>query len=68
MTTSELARFLGVSPATATHHTTVLRDAGLSTSRRLQNTVLHTLTPLGAAMLRRPSPAEHAGAAVPSDF
>jgi hypothetical protein len=68
MTTSELARFLGVSPATAAHHTTVLRDAGLSTSRRLQNTVLHTLTPLGAAMLRRPSPAERAGAAVPSDF
>jgi DNA-binding transcriptional ArsR family regulator len=51
-TTSELARFLGVSPATATHHTTVLRDAGLITSLRSQNTVLHTLTPLGAAMLR----------------
>ncbi|QFZ76237.1 helix-turn-helix domain-containing protein [Streptomyces fagopyri] len=52
-TTSELARFLGVSPSTATHHTTVLRDAGLITSRRWHNTVLHTLTPLGAAMLRR---------------
>ena len=62
-TTSELARSLGVSPATATHHTTVLRDAGLIASRRAQNTVLHTLTPLGAAMLRhtptaaRPEPA-----------
>ncbi|MEU4171199.1 winged helix-turn-helix domain-containing protein [Streptomyces sp. NPDC026665] len=52
-TTSELARFLGVAPSTATHHTTVLRDAGLITSRRWHNTVLHTLTPLGAAMLRR---------------
>ncbi|MGW3667058.1 DUF5937 family protein [Streptomyces sp. NPDC005141] len=55
-TTSELARTLGVSPATATHHTTVLRDAGLITSRRVQNTVLHVLTPLGATMLRRPAP------------
>ncbi|MFE4552600.1 ArsR/SmtB family transcription factor [Streptomyces sp. NPDC056785] len=52
-TTSELARSLGVSPSTATHHTTVLRDAGLIASRRWHNTVLHTLTPLGAAMLRR---------------
>ncbi|MFC3577680.1 ArsR/SmtB family transcription factor [Streptomyces yaanensis] len=52
-TTSELARFLGISPATATHHTTVLRDAGLIMSQRSNNTVLHTLTPLGAAMLRR---------------
>ena len=51
-TTSELARSLGVSPATVTHHTSVLRDAGLTTSRRYRNTVLHTLTPLGAALLR----------------
>ncbi|WP_329274250.1 ArsR/SmtB family transcription factor [Streptomyces sp. NBC_01451] len=51
-TTSELARFLGVSAATAAHHTTVLRDAGLISSLRSNNTVLHTLTPLGAAMLR----------------
>lgn len=56
-TTSELARGLGVSPATATHHTTVLRDSGLTTSHRVGNTVLHTLTPLGAALLRRPVPA-----------
>jgi DNA-binding transcriptional ArsR family regulator len=55
-TTSELARFLGVSPATATHHTTVLRDAGLIISQRSNNTVLHTLTPLGAAMLRPVGP------------
>ncbi|MFE9605890.1 DUF5937 family protein [Streptomyces hokutonensis] len=58
-TTSELARHLGVSPATATHHTTVLRDAGLIMSKRAQNTVLHTLTPLGAAMLYPPSPGSH---------
>ncbi|MFF8381287.1 winged helix-turn-helix domain-containing protein [Streptomyces sp. NPDC015661] len=52
-TTSELARRLGVSPATAAHHTGVLRDAGLITTRRSLNTVLHTLTPVGAALLRR---------------
>ncbi|MET7988996.1 winged helix-turn-helix domain-containing protein [Streptomyces sp. NPDC005281] len=62
-TTSELARFVGVSPSTATHHTSVLRDAGLITSRRWHNTVLHTLTPLGAAMLRRtPAAPGHAPA------
>ncbi|MGI5401114.1 ArsR/SmtB family transcription factor [Streptomyces sp. CA-135486] len=53
-TTSELARLTGISPASASHHTTVLRDAGLVTSRRHGNTVLHTLTPTGAALLRRP--------------
>ncbi|MFJ2307170.1 ArsR/SmtB family transcription factor [Streptomyces sp. NPDC087787] len=56
-TTSELAQVLGVSPATATHHTSVLRDAGLVLSQRVHNTVLHTLTPLGAALLRPPAPA-----------
>ncbi|MEU9731435.1 winged helix-turn-helix domain-containing protein [Streptomyces sp. NPDC048002] len=55
-TTSELGRTLGVSPATATHHTTVLRNANLIISRRFHNTVLHTLTPLGAAMLRPKAP------------
>ncbi|MPY64310.1 helix-turn-helix domain-containing protein [Streptomyces spongiae] len=55
-TTSELARSLGVSPATATHHATVLRDAGLVMSQRRHNTVLHTLTPLGAALLRPSGP------------
>jgi DNA-binding transcriptional ArsR family regulator len=41
-----------VTPTTASHHTNVLRDAGLITSHRHANTVLHTLTPLGAALLR----------------
>ncbi|MFJ6010795.1 ArsR/SmtB family transcription factor [Streptomyces sp. NPDC092952] len=53
-TTSELARALGVSPATATHHASVLRNAGLVDSRRYANTVLHTVTPAGAALLRPP--------------
>jgi len=52
-TTTEAARYAGVSAATATHHTTVLRDTGLITSHRRANTVLHTLTPLGASLLRR---------------
>lgn len=54
-TTSELARVLGVSPGTASHHTIVLREAGLVDSHRRANIVLHTLTPLGAALLRLPS-------------
>ncbi|WP_329281290.1 ArsR/SmtB family transcription factor [Streptomyces sp. NBC_01451] len=51
-TTTEAAHRAGVTPTTASHHTAVLRDAGLITSLRHANTVLHTLTPLGAALLR----------------
>ena len=51
-TTNELARAVGVSAATVTHHTTALRDAGLVTSQRHAVGVLHVLTPLGAALLR----------------
>jgi hypothetical protein len=46
-----------VSAANASHHTTVLRDSGLIASHRHANTVLHTLTPLGAALLRLPDQA-----------
>lgn len=52
-TTTEAARRSGVTPTTASHHTTVLRDAGLIASHRHANTVLHTLTPLGAALLKQ---------------
>ncbi|BDH03951.1 transcriptional regulator [Streptomyces seoulensis] len=52
-TTTEAARRAGVTPATATHHTTALRDAGLITSHRHGNSVVHTLTLLGATMLSR---------------
>jgi DNA-binding transcriptional ArsR family regulator len=51
-TTSELARRLGISPAGASQHATVLRDAGLITTFRDRNAVLHTLTTLGVALLR----------------
>jgi DNA-binding transcriptional ArsR family regulator len=47
-TTSGLARTLGISPASASTHASVLRDAGLVTSRRQGQSVRHTLTSLGA--------------------
>ena len=50
-TTTELARAPGVAPATASEHATVLRNARLISTRRHRNAVLHTLTPLGAALL-----------------
>ncbi|GAA2703276.1 ArsR/SmtB family transcription factor [Micromonospora olivasterospora] len=50
-TTGEVARRLGISPAAASQHTTVLRNAGLLVSQRERNRVLHTLTPLGRAVL-----------------
>lgn len=49
--TTELARRVGVSPASASEHNTILRDAGLVTSHRDRNRVIHQLTPLGLALL-----------------
>ncbi|MFI2028967.1 ArsR/SmtB family transcription factor [Streptomyces buecherae] len=57
-TTSELARRVGVSLASASQHATVLRDAGLLVTLRQGSAVLHTLTPLGIALLRGGSPGE----------
>ncbi|WP_174534724.1 ArsR/SmtB family transcription factor [Micromonospora chalcea] len=50
-TTGEVARRLHISAAAASQHTAVLRNAGLLVSQRERNTVLHTLTPLGRAVL-----------------
>jgi DNA-binding transcriptional ArsR family regulator len=50
-TTGELARAAGVSAASASQHTGVLREAGLISSHRHAARVLHTLTPLGASLL-----------------
>ncbi|MEU5907639.1 winged helix-turn-helix domain-containing protein [Micromonospora sp. NPDC047527] len=50
-TTGEVARRLNISAAAASQHATVLRNAGLLVSHRDRNTVLHTLTPLGQAVL-----------------
>ncbi|GLY34124.1 transcriptional regulator [Amycolatopsis sp. NBRC 101858] len=49
--TSELAARLGVTPSAVSKHTTVLRRAGLIITHRERNTVLHSLTPLGSALL-----------------
>jgi DNA-binding transcriptional ArsR family regulator len=50
-TTTELARDAGVSIPTASEHATVLRRAGLISTQRYGQAVLHTITPLGAALL-----------------
>ncbi|GAB3001730.1 winged helix-turn-helix domain-containing protein [Streptomyces pseudoechinosporeus] len=49
--TTELARRLNISPATASHHATALRNAHLVTTRREGKAVLHTVTSLGIALL-----------------
>jgi hypothetical protein len=48
--TTELATRLSLSPATASHHVTALRDAGLATGRREGRAVLYVRTPLGDAL------------------
>ncbi|WP_269857097.1 ArsR/SmtB family transcription factor [Streptomyces sp. RPT161] len=50
-TTTELAARLSVSPATASEHTTTLRQAGLVISHRYRRSVCHTLTSLGLQLL-----------------
>ncbi|MFG2984843.1 DUF5937 family protein [Streptomyces sp. NPDC048258] len=50
-TTTELGRRMGISAASASQHTSVLRSAGLITTQRRLNTARHSLTPLGAALL-----------------
>ncbi|MFD5752150.1 ArsR/SmtB family transcription factor [Streptomyces sp. NPDC127033] len=61
-TTSQLAARLGVSPGSASQHASVLRESGLITTRRVRNCALHSVTPLGMALLggrlRTPVPAQ----------
>ncbi|MFE0514703.1 ArsR/SmtB family transcription factor [Streptomyces sp. NPDC058964] len=49
--TKELAARAGIAPASASEHATVLREAGLIRSLRHRNSMLHSLTPLGLALL-----------------
>ncbi|WP_254047603.1 ArsR/SmtB family transcription factor [Streptomyces aureus] len=49
--TTDLARRLSISPATVSHHTSVLRNSGLVTTRREGKAVLHTVTSRGMALL-----------------
>ncbi|KOG31370.1 helix-turn-helix domain-containing protein [Streptomyces resistomycificus] len=51
-TTNEIARAADVSASSASRHATALRNSGLITTTRNGATVLHTLTPLGASVLR----------------
>lgn len=50
-TTTELARYAGISPASASQHATVLRTAGLTSTTRHHNTALHATSPLGLNLL-----------------
>ncbi|MGW5275216.1 winged helix-turn-helix domain-containing protein [Streptomyces sp. NPDC004044] len=49
--TKELAARAGIAPASASEHASILREAGLIYSLRHRNSVLHSLTPLGLALL-----------------
>ncbi|MFF2847625.1 ArsR family transcriptional regulator [Streptomyces sp. NPDC058001] len=50
-TTTTVAERTGISLPSASQHTTVLRNAGLITTTRTGSAVLHTLSPLGDALL-----------------
>ncbi|WP_314177361.1 ArsR/SmtB family transcription factor [Streptomyces winkii] len=49
--TTSLAARLGLAPSSVSAHLSVLRDAGLLTSRRVRHQVLYERTPLGIALL-----------------
>ncbi len=49
----ELIRRTGVAPATVTHHTTILRDAGMIATHRDGTVASHHITPLGLQLLHR---------------
>lgn len=50
-TTTALAERVGISLSSASQHTAALRNAGLISTARRGMAVLHTLTPIGAALL-----------------
>lgn len=54
LNTTELAGTLGTSPASASQHATVLREAGLVITHRHNGSALHLLSPRGTALLGRP--------------
>ncbi|MDX2530933.1 winged helix-turn-helix domain-containing protein [Streptomyces europaeiscabiei] len=51
-TTGEVAQRLNISAPSASEHITALREVSLAHSQRTGSQVLHTLTPLGTALLR----------------
>jgi DNA-binding transcriptional ArsR family regulator len=58
-TTTELGKHAGISPAAASYHASILRAAGLITTRRQGSAVRHTLTDLGSDLMT----GQHAGLA-----
>ena len=58
-TTSEIARATGVAVSSASKHASALREAGLVNSSRQAASVLHTLTPVGTAVLAASRAAAH---------
>jgi DNA-binding transcriptional ArsR family regulator len=52
-TTTELGSRIDISPASASYHTSILREAGLIETTRDGTAVRHTLTMLGAELLER---------------
>lgn len=56
MTTTGLAGALRMAPSTASRHASVLREAGLLTSHRHGNRMMHHRTQLGTALLDGPAP------------
>jgi DNA-binding transcriptional ArsR family regulator len=53
--TTEIAERLSLSPATASHHVTALRDAGLIAGRREGRAVLYSRTALGDQLVHSSS-------------
>lgn len=53
--TKELAALTDIAPASASEHATVLREAGLICTVRHRNSVLHSPTELGIALLNGPA-------------
>ncbi|GAA1844634.1 ArsR/SmtB family transcription factor [Asanoa iriomotensis] len=53
VSTTDVARTVGVSVGSASQHTSVLRAAGLITTHRAGLAVVHALTPLGRSLLHR---------------
>lgn len=54
LNTTELANALGTSPASASQHATVLREAGLVITDRHHGSAMHRLSSLGNDLLTRP--------------
>jgi hypothetical protein len=51
LSTTEVAHAVGISPGSASHHTAILRSAGLITTHRTGPAVLHSPTPLGTSLM-----------------